>query len=171
MLRKTPQLDVGHKKLNLIPILDAVFIFIFFLLFSTQFVKIYVIESDVPIVSEIPSDEIVQDEPLNLTVKISKSEIVLTKGIDNNIHKVFSKNEGFTLAQVKNEVLSLKKSHPKEKFVIIAPDLNVTYDYVINVIDAVKNLPKGMKTLKVVKGSKEFTFAKIFEQIVLVPAK
>lgn len=171
MLKKTPKLDTGHKKLNLIPILDAVFIFIFFLLFSTQFVKIYVIESDVPIVSEIPSDEVVEDEPLNLTVKISNDEIVLTKGIDNNVHKVFSKGTGFTLNDVKNEVLNLKKGHPKEKFVIIAPELSVKYDYVINVIDAVKNLPEGMKVLRIMDGEKELTFAKIFNQVVLAPAK
>jgi len=171
MLRKTPRLDVGHKKLNLIPILDAVFIFIFFLLFSTQFVKIYVIKSDVPIVSEIPSDEVLEDEPLNLTVKISKSEIILTKGIDNNIHKVFSNSVGFKLNDIKQEVLALKKQFPKENFAIIAPETNVTYDYVIRVIDAVKNLPEGMKVLRIMSEGKEKTFGKIFDQIVLVPAK
>ena len=37
-------------KPNLIPILDAVFIFIFFLLISAQFIDVYEINSDAPAV-------------------------------------------------------------------------------------------------------------------------
>jgi hypothetical protein len=45
-------MKVGHKikkpeKLNLVPILDSVFIFIFFLLMSAQFVDVYEIGSSV----------------------------------------------------------------------------------------------------------------------------
>ncbi|MBT7609387.1 MAG: hypothetical protein HN576_06510 [Bacteriovoracaceae bacterium] len=171
MLKRTKRIDTGHKRLNIIPILDAVFIFIFFLLFSTQFLKIYVIESDVPIISEIPSTEVIEDEPLNLTVKISRTQIVLTKGIDNNVYKTFSRGARFYLSAVKNVVLELKKQHPKEKFVIISPEANVKYDDVIKVIDAVKKLPKGMKILSIEALGKKYQFAKIFEQIVLVPSK
>jgi biopolymer transport protein ExbD len=171
MLKRTERIDTSHKRLNIIPILDAVFIFIFFLLFSTQFVKIYVIESDVPIVSEIPNEEIVEDEPLNLTVKISTNQIILTKGIDNNIFKTFSRGVGFDLSHLKNVVLNLKKEFPKEKFIIISPEANVKYDDVIKVIDAVKKLPENIKVLKLKKDGKLYQFAKIFEQIVLVPSE
>ena len=43
------------NKLNLKPILDAVFIFIFFLLMSAQFLDLHEIGSDVPIVQSLPS--------------------------------------------------------------------------------------------------------------------
>jgi biopolymer transport protein ExbD len=171
MLKRTERIDTTHKRLNIIPILDAVFIFIFFLLFSTQFVKIYVIESDVPIVSEVPSEEVVEDEPLNLTVKISRNQIIVTKGIDNNIHKTFSRTEKFDLNLLKEVVLDLKKQHPKEKFVIISPEANVKNDAVIKIIDSVKKLPEGVRVLNVENNGKKYQFAKIFEQIVLVPSK
>ena len=170
MLKKIPRIETSHKRINIIPVLDAVFIFIFFLLFSTQFVKIYVIASDVPIVSEIPSEEIIEDEPLNLTVKISKTQIILTTGVDNNIHKTFTRSNKFNLNLVKLAVLELKKQHPKEKFVIISPEANVKYDDVIKVIDSVKKLPDGIRVLNVKKDNKTYQFAKIFEQIVLVPS-
>ena len=62
MSYRTPTSRRTKKKkqgLNLIPILDAIFILIFFLLMSAQFVKIYEIGSDVPIVSdqEPPKDK------------------------------------------------------------------------------------------------------------------
>ena len=150
--------------------MDAVFIFIFFLLLSTQFVKIYVIESDVPIISEIPNEEVIEDEPLNLTVKISRSQIILTKGVDNKVHRTFTGVSSFNLNLVKEAVLDLKKQYPKEKFVIIQPEANVKYDDVIKVIDSVKKLPKGLNVLNVIKDNKTYQFAKIFEQIVLVPS-
>ncbi len=44
----------GYAPLNLVPIMDAVFIFIFFLIMSSSFVKMFEIQSDVPIISDAP---------------------------------------------------------------------------------------------------------------------
>ena len=54
------------KRLNLIPILDAVFIFIFFLLMSANFIKIYEVQSDVPIVSTTPPDACLATLPVSI---------------------------------------------------------------------------------------------------------
>ena len=59
-------------KLNLIPILDAVFIFIFFLLMSAQFVEIYEIGSDAPTVKNVTKNN--KEDPLNLTVDVFKNK-------------------------------------------------------------------------------------------------
>ena len=50
-------MKVGRKlkkpeKLNLVPILDSVFIFIFFLLMSAQFVDVFEIGSSLPMTKE-----------------------------------------------------------------------------------------------------------------------
>ena len=58
------------EKLNLVPIMDAVFIFIFFLLFSAQFIKLFEIETEAPIVNEVPSNKPLEKEPLNLKLKV-----------------------------------------------------------------------------------------------------
>ena len=67
-------------KLNLIPILDAVFIFIFFLLMSAQFVDIYEIGTDAPAVAEI-EEEKDKTPPLNLTLVITHNRLTLKKGL------------------------------------------------------------------------------------------
>ena len=56
-------------KLNLIPILDAIFIFIFFLLMSAQFIDIYEIGSDAPITSTSSPEN--KKPPLNLTLELN----------------------------------------------------------------------------------------------------
>ena len=56
MAYKLPSRRRRAKKgdgINLTPILDAVFIFIFFLILSAQFIKTFEINSDIPLVSDI----------------------------------------------------------------------------------------------------------------------
>ena len=68
-----------NEKLNLIPILDSVFIFIFFLLMSAQFLDLYEIGSDVPIVKSLPSSSS-DDKALNLTLEIFQDSVIIKKG-------------------------------------------------------------------------------------------
>ena len=80
-----------NQRLNLIPILDAVFIFIFFLLTSVNFIKIYEITSDVPIVSDAappPSKK----KPLALSLRINAGNMVLSRGVPSRTIKTFGKN-------------------------------------------------------------------------------
>jgi len=78
-------MKIGHKmkkpeKLNLVPILDSVFIFIFFLLMSAQFVDVYEIGSSVPMMKEAKNEKQEKD-PLNLTLEVSKTQIVVKTGL------------------------------------------------------------------------------------------
>lgn len=171
MLKKAGTTEVKIEKLNLIPIMDAVFIFIFFLLFSAQFIKIYEIESDAPMVSEAPPKEKKDDKkPLNLKVKISSSEIILTKGFNDIILKSFGiLDEGEEYTELKEFVLNIRKENPDDNYIIIAPEPNVKYDGIVTIIDAVKNLPESMKTLELTVKGQPKKFRTIFEQIVLEP--
>ena len=54
---------------NIIPILDAVFIFIFFLLMSAQFIKYFTIHSDTPSVKMINSSEKESKDSLKLGLR------------------------------------------------------------------------------------------------------
>ena len=70
MLRKPSRKNYKYefKRPNLIPILDAVFIFIFFLLLSANFLQVYEINSNVPTVSSSPPPK--NQKPINLGIKI-----------------------------------------------------------------------------------------------------
>ena len=162
--REIPDLE----RLNLVPIMDAVFIFIFFLLFSAQFIKIYEIETNAPIVSEVPSNEELEKDPLNLVVKIYERKIELLKGVDQKVFETyFTKDENY-IESLKDKLVEIRKSHPDDDYVILSPISVIPYREIIKLIDIVQKVPKGEKiVLETKKGRKLLT--KLFSQLVLEP--
>lgn len=117
-------------KLNLIPILDAIFIFIFFLLMSAQFIDIYEIGSDAPITTS--SENHPEKNPLNLTVVLSKNNIVIKTGIDGIILKTVKLKN---LKEYNKTLQELKKQYPNENSAILKPARNFKYENIVKVID------------------------------------
>lgn len=154
------------ERLNIVPIMDAVFIFIFFLLFSAQFVKIFEIETEAPIVSEVPQDVKLEDEPLNLIVRIFQDRLEILTGVDKNKYGTYFKDNENYKAEMKNELVKLRLSYPKDDQAIIVPEPNIEYDQIIQAIDIVQTIPEG-EELSVIVKEKEKVLKKIFTQIVL----
>ena len=129
----------GQQRLNLIPILDAVFIFIFFLLFSANFIKIYEVGSNIPLVSasEPPKKP---KKPLALTLKITASQLTLYRGVPSFPIKSFGKIEEseYDLESLHNYLVELKSKYKKEKTIIIEPIYDVTYEQIVKIMDAVR---------------------------------
>lgn len=126
-----------HQKLNLIPILDAIFIFIFFLLMSAQFIDIYEIGSDAPITST--TSEKTKEKPLNLTLVLDKDNITVKTGLDEKIHKTIKADN---LAELNNVLIQLKKQYPKETSAILKPNKNFKYKKIVSVIDYTRQIAK-----------------------------
>ena len=137
--RKSKKL--GSKNLPLIPILDAVFIFIFFLLMSANFTKIFEIASDVPIVSEQepPKDK---KKPLALTLKISEKGIEIYTGVPANFRKrIEAVGPGrYDLASLHTYLIALKQQNMDEKDVVLEPVIDITYEELVAIMDAVRLL-------------------------------
>lgn len=131
------------QNLNLIPILDAVFILVFFLLMSAQFVKIYEIGSDVPIVSdqEPPKNK---KKPLALTLEISKKGFVIKTGVPARVYKSIAKNdEGqYNLFALHDTLVQIKKKHINESSIVFEPIINLSYEEIVKIMDAVRKLEK-----------------------------
>lgn len=146
-------MKVGHKmkkpeKLNLVPILDSVFIFIFFLLMSAQFVDVYEIGSSIPMSKEA-KDEKQEKDPLNLTLEVSKEEIVVKTGLRNPQSRKFNSTQ---TDEIKKYLTELKRLHPKDNTMILKADPKISFQYLVTVIDSTQAR----------KEEKE----KLFEQIV-----
>lgn len=144
---------VGRKlkkpeKLNLVPILDSVFIFIFFLLMSAQFVDVYEIGSSLPMTKE-STDKKDEKDPLNLTLEISTTGIVVKTGLKNPRSRSFASTE---TTQMKDYLVELKKNNPKENTMILKTDPKVSFQSLVGVIDSTQ-MSKESKV-------------KLFEQIV-----
>jgi biopolymer transport protein ExbD len=129
------------EKPNLIPILDSVFIFIFFLLMSANFVKIYEIQSDVPIISNKKPPK-KQKKQLNLTLKIHSNSLTLHAGNrERQIFKVGKNEEGdYDTYKLREKLISLKKRHKDEETIVFMPKANISYEDLIKVMDAVRDL-------------------------------
>lgn len=146
-------MKVGHKikkpeKINLVPILDAVFIFIFFLLMSAQFVDVYEIGSSVPMTKEAKEEK--QDkDPLNLTLEVTKDQIIVKTGLRSTRSRTFASEQK---KEMKEYLVELKRQHPKENTMILKADPKISFQYLVTVIDSTQSS----------KDSKD----KLFEQIV-----
>ncbi len=146
-------MKVGRKlkkpeKLNLVPILDSVFIFIFFLLMSAQFVDVYEIGSSLPMTKEA-KDEKQEKDPLNLTLEVTKDQVVVKTGLRKTISRSFASTQ---MKEMKDYLSELKRTHPKENTMILKADPKVPFQNLVTVIDGTQ-APKDSKD-------------KLFEQIV-----
>jgi biopolymer transport protein ExbD len=145
-------MKVGHKmkkpeKLNLVPILDSVFIFIFFLLMSAQFVDLYEIGSSVPMMKEAKNEKQEKD-PLNLTLEVSKTQIVVKTGLRSPRSRTFASEQK---KEIRDYLTELKRQHPKENTMILKADPKISFQNLVTVID----------TTQKEKGSKEELFSQI----------
>lgn len=127
-----------NDKPNLVPIMDAVFIFIFFLLMSANFTKIFEIVSDVPIISTNPPPE--KKIPLALTLKIQDKSIEVYTGVPSSLRKSFGMMEDgkYDLDGLHAYLLDIKKNNLTENSVIFEPLVDLTYDELIKIMDKVR---------------------------------
>jgi biopolymer transport protein ExbD len=134
--RKKPE-----EKLNLVPILDSVFIFIFFLLMSASFLKIYEIGSPIPIVSdqEPPKDK---KDPLALTMQLDTNVITLSRGVPSKVIQKFNRQPDgmFNYSEIHEALISIKKQHVDEDSIIFEPSGDLTYEEIVKIMDAVRVL-------------------------------
>lgn len=131
------------KKPNLIPILDAVFIFIFFLLMSSSFLNIHEIQSDVPIISnKTPPKN--KKPPLALTLKIRASKIQVLTGVPSRVRLNIGKNSDgdYDLIALRTYLIKLKKKHKMEKDIVFEPIVDLNYEEIVKIMDSVRILNK-----------------------------
>lgn len=149
-------------KLNLIPILDAIFIFIFFLLMSAQFIDIYEIGSDAPITSTSSPEN--KKPPLNLTLVLEGNQVTVKTGLDEQQYGTYKLTE---LAKLNKGLIELKKLNPKEESAIIKPGRNFKYEKIIKVIDNTREiLAKDVYITAVDDKNRKYPSKKLFEKII-----
>lgn len=125
-------------RLNLIPILDAVFIFIFFLLMSANFIKIFEVQSDVPIVAVNPPKN--KKNPLALTLKVKGTGFVLYRGVPSSyLAKINKMPSGeYDMEQLHTYLVKLKKRYAKERDIVLEPVVDINYDIIVKIMDSVR---------------------------------
>jgi biopolymer transport protein ExbD len=149
-------------KINLIPILDAIFIFIFFLLMSAQFIDIYEIGSDAPITST--SSEKMEKKPLNLTLELKDDKVIVKTGLDEKVHKTHNMDN---LGALNDTLIELKKQYPDEASAILKPASNFKYKKIVKVIDHTREIVKANHYITALdKDKKKYPSKVLFERII-----
>jgi len=122
---------------SLVPVMDAMFTLIFFLLMSSSFLKINEISSNIPFVS---NDDKIQDQNLGLTIQVNTDNIQILTGTPSRPYKTISRvaNGGYDLEQLRAELISLKKIHPKEMTALLEPVADITYEELVNIMDNIR---------------------------------
>ncbi|MCY4643434.1 MAG: biopolymer transporter ExbD [Bacteriovoracales bacterium] len=165
------QIKGSHRyRLNLIPIMDAIFIFIFFLLMSAQFIKFNEIASEAPNIKYLEEEQQGEDEPLNLTLDLLEDRIVVKIKASGQVQKVLPLLEGkneYDLKGLLREIKSLKENHIDETFVILNPHKSIPYKKIVTVIDTVRKLPHEEPDLRGKNKNGEIVETrKLFDQVI-----
>lgn len=157
-----------ETKLNLVPIMDSVFIFIFFLLMSASFLKIYEIGSPIPIVSdsEPPKDKKV---PLALTLTAEDNNLILSRGVPSRQIKSFARQgDGqFNYEELHMTLVDIKKDNVDENSIIFEPVGDLTYEEIVKIMDAVRELRKTDEAIfKTGKDGVDEKIKELFDKII-----
>lgn len=118
------------EKLNLVPIMDAIFIFIFFLLSSAQLVDVYEINISTPIKKEIISQS--DDRNFNLVVIPNEESLDIEFGLKEITKKNFNYLQR---KEIITFLMDLKKSNPNENTIRIRTRPEVKFNKAIEAID------------------------------------
>lgn len=158
----------SFTKPNITPILDVVFIFIFFLLMSANFVKLFEVSSNIPIVSE--SDPPKSDKPpLSLTLIINKNSLVLKSGYPLRTLRVFKRDaeNKYNFENLHNYLIKIKSKNLNEKTIIFEPRFDIEYESLIKIMDTVRVFrPTDQTFYRKLKNGTDVKIKELFDDII-----
>ena len=127
-------------RLNLIPILDAIFIFIFFLLMSAEFVQLV----EISINKTSVRNDLNKKEGLSLNLFLGEKDVVIET--EKNGKKDRTKIKGLVgenkFEEVYKKIIEIKRKNIKERKVTIVPNRKVKYEKIIRIMEVVRTIKK-----------------------------
>lgn len=148
MLRSSrKQTPSGPKVPDLTSVMDAIFILLFYFIMFISFEIYKEIATVAPQISESEPQE--DKKPLALNLKIDPQGVSVFLGVPAVLQKTFPKNSDgkYDLENLHNFLIEIKKKNPTENLCIVEPDLEVSYEEIISVMDAARILRKTDETI------------------------
>ena len=130
-------------KINVVSILDTVYIFIFFLLLNLRIDEFYQISTSKPIVRTVSSSQLDEIKGKHFKIKLTADKIQITEGAKEIVKKEFSWNPE-AIAELHNYMVALKEQNPVEKSIVIKSRGDVKYKDVVRVVDTVQRRIAGI---------------------------
>lgn len=138
---KLPSRSKKHNrreaKPELVPVMDAMFIMIFFILSTSEFIKTSEIGSDLPIM-KLSNDVNPEKKELILKLQILTTSVKLLNEATNK--ELFSSNwdNVAIYREINDKIKELKSTYPKENRVMVTADNDIKYDVLVKTLDAVR---------------------------------
>lgn len=139
----------GPKNPDLTSVMDAIFILLFYFITFLTFDIYKEIATVAPQIDESQPKE--DKKPLALNLKIDPQGVSVFLGVPGVLQRTFPKNaEGkYDLENLHNYLIEIKKKNPTEKLCILEPNLEVSYEDIISVMDAARILRKTDESIYV----------------------
>ncbi len=135
-------------ELPLVPIMDAFVTLIAFLLMATSLLSVTLIDTPVPIMSTLQDDS--KEKPLTLTVKVTDDGIKLTSAFKLIPEQDFPKTgKDYEYDKFHEALIAIKTKFPKDRKIIFMPSGTVSYNDLVQLMDASRKLKKTEPTLYV----------------------
>lgn len=134
----------AEVQINLVPMMDALVTMISFLMYTMAFLSFTMIESPLPMVSPNQNQEQIQQRPLQLTLTLNEKDVLLWSPFDMiPQQRIPNRPEGgVDFMRLHETLIGIKQKFIKEDKIILVPQGVTSYETIVQVIDAVKNLEK-----------------------------
>jgi biopolymer transport protein ExbD len=130
--------------LNLVPMLDALVTMISFLMYTMAFLSLTMIESPLPMVSSEENLQQLKEKPLQLTLTINEKDVLIWSPFDLVPQTIIPNKDDKTPDYLKlhETLIGIKQKFPTEDKLILVPKSTTSYDAIVSLIDAAKNIDK-----------------------------
>ena len=127
---------------DLTSVMDAIFILLFYFITFLTFETYKEIVTVAPQIDESTPKE--DKKPLALNLKIEPQGVSVFLGVPAVLQKTFGKNADgkYDLENLHSFLIEIKKKNPTEKLCILEPDIEVSYEDIISVMDSARILRK-----------------------------
>ena len=148
-----PRIEESIEEINIMPLMNIIMLLIPFLIMSTEFIKIGVINVAAPKIGGASSSSEPQKKddkpPLNLTVSVTeKGFTILTRGkkipegcdlkaeaTEEKLPTVKKIGDKYNLPVLKSCLEKIKELFPDERRIIIMGDPDMKYEVIVEVMD------------------------------------
>ncbi len=124
--------------------MDALVTMISFLMYTMAFLALTMVESPLPIVSNEQNLQEIKTPPLQLTLTVDDKDVLLWSPFDRipqqSIPNLADGN--VDLLKLHEALIGIKQKFTNETKIILVPKPTTSYDTIIAVLDAAKNLEK-----------------------------
>jgi biopolymer transport protein ExbD len=133
--RNHARYHTGRDDLNIVPMIDMMVILVFFLIFTAVFSKTNILQLNLPANSAAPMD---LPKGLKLEVIIRPNDLLINDRNSGPLKLLQNTANGYDLENLSVFMRQVKSQFPQMTDATILPNPNVSYDTLVQVMDAVR---------------------------------